>query len=217
MLTVLYEDNHCLAVNKPARLLTMGDSTGDESLVDQAREYIREKYHKPGQVFVGVVHRLDRPVSGVVLLARTSKGAARLSEQFREGSVTKVYQALVTGSGPLEPVTWRDWLLKDEIRNTVRCVAEGTPGARESILSVRPLGRPGQRTLVEVCPLTGRSHQIRVQLSHHRLPIVGDAKYGSTEPFREGCIALHAAALTFRHPTREETITVAAPLPNSWR
>lgn len=217
MLTVLYEDNHCLAVNKPARLLTMGDSTGDESLVDQAREYIRQKYHKPGQVYVGVVHRLDRPVSGVVLLARTSKGAARLSEQFREGSVTKVYQALVTGSCPEGQVTWRDWLLKDESRNTVRCVAEGTPGSRESILSVRPLGRPGQRTLVEVTPLTGRSHQIRVQLSHHRLPIVGDAKYGSIEPFREGCIALHASALTFRHPTRDETITVAAPLPNSWR
>jgi 23S rRNA pseudouridine1911/1915/1917 synthase len=217
MLTVLYEDNHCLAVNKPARLLTMGDSTGDESLVDQAREYIRQKYHKPGQVYVGVVHRLDRPVSGVVLLARTSKGAARLSEQFREGTVTKVYQALVTGPCPTQQVTWRDWLLKHEARNTVRCVAEGTPGARESVLSCRPLDRRAQRTLVEVTPLTGRSHQIRVQLSHHRLPIVGDAKYGSTEPFREGCIALHASALTFRHPTRDETITVAAPVPGFWR
>jgi len=217
MLTVLYEDNHCLAVHKPARLLTMGDSTGDESLVDQAREYIRHKYQKPGQVYVGVVHRLDRPVSGVVLFARTSKGAARLSEQFRVGSVTKVYQALVTGPCPAGIETWRDWLLKDEAHNTVRCVAEGTPQARESILSCRLLERRGARSLVEVTPLTGRSHQIRVQLAQHRRPIVGDAKYGSTERFREGCIALHASSLTFQHPTRDESIIVTAPLPDFWR
>lgn len=216
MLTVLYEDNHCLAVAKPARLLTMGDQTADSTLVDLVRDYLRTKYHKPGNVFVGVVHRLDRPVSGVVLFARTSKGAARLSEQFREGTVEKTYQAVVTGQLAEESVEWRDWLLKDERTNTVTCVPAGTPGARESVLSCRRLQGGGNRSLLQVTPITGRSHQIRVQLASHGLPIVGDAKYGSSARYREGCIALHACSLAFQHPTRAERIEVTCPRPGDW-
>lgn len=231
MLTVLYEDNHCLAVCKPARLLTMGDQTDDETLVEQARHYLKTKYQKPGNVFVGVVHRLDRPVSGVVLLARTSKGAARLSEQFREGTVTKTYTALVTGEPLSEPVTWHDWLLKDASTNRVRCVTAGTVGARESSLECRPLGRVGggmvsggtvgggrMRGLqrVEVRPITGRSHQIRVQLSARGWPIAGDSKYGSPVPFHPGCIALHARRLEVQHPTRNEPLILECPEPADW-
>ena len=216
MLTVLYEDNHCLAVAKPPRLLTMGDASHDESLVDLARRYLREKYQKPGDVFVGVVHRLDRPVSGVVLLARTSKAAARLSEQFRSGTVDKFYRALIAGRFDGGNVVWRDWLLKNERNNTVACVAEGTGGARESVLECRAIERRGGRTLVEIRPLTGRSHQIRVQLAAHGVPIVGDGKYGSHERFQPGCIALHAWSLAFTHPTRAERIVVSAPVPDFW-
>ncbi|MFM8581884.1 MAG: RluA family pseudouridine synthase, partial [Planctomycetaceae bacterium] len=183
MLTVLYEDNHCLAVCKPARLLTMGDQTDDETLVEQARQYLKTKYQKPGNVFVGVVHRLDRPVSGVVLLARTSKGAARLSEQFREGTVTKTYTALVTGKPLPGPVTWHDWLWKETGTNRVRCVTAGTVGARESSLECRPLGRAGGLQRVEVRPITGRSHQIRVPLSAPGLPLSGASPSCSPVPF----------------------------------
>lgn len=215
MLTVLYEDNHCLAVCKPARLLTMGDQTADDTLVEQARRYLKAKYGKPGNVFVGVVHRLDRPVSGVVLLARTSKGAARLSEQFREGTVTKTYTALVQGACG-GPETWHDWLLKEPETNRVRCVPAGTAGARESTLEFRPLGRAGGLQRVEVRPITGRSHQIRVQLAARGWPIAGDSKYGSTVPFRPGCIALHARRLEVRHPTRQEPLVIECPEPADW-
>jgi len=217
MLSVLYEDNHCLAVAKPARLLTMGDASGDQSLVDLVREYLRAKYRKPGNVFVGVVHRLDRPVSGVVVFARTSKGAARLSAQFRDGTVDKVYRAVVTGHLDTDLVEWHDWLLKDERTNRVTRVAEGTPAARHSALSCRRLDRlQAGRLLLELRPVTGRSHQIRVQLAARGLPILGDSKYGSREPFHAGCIALHAWSLAFNHPTRAERVEVNCPLPETW-
>src|SRR5579871_3573556 len=142
-LEVLFEDNHCLAVLKPARVLTAGDRTGDMSLLEMARDYLKEKYHKPGNVYVGLVHRLDRPVSGVVLFALTSKAAARLSEQFREGTVGKVYHALVEGHVSRESGEFVDWLLKDERTNTVRSVTAGTPAARESRLRFRRLRSAG--------------------------------------------------------------------------
>src|SRR5215217_1290548 len=135
MLDVLYEDNHCLAVNKPAGLLAQGDATGDPSLVDEARRYLKDRYAKPGNVYVGLVHRLDRPTSGVVLLARTSKAAARLSAQFRDGKVTKVYWAVVEGSGPDDAGEWSDTLLKHEPTNVVRVVPAGTAGGREARLA----------------------------------------------------------------------------------
>ena len=215
LLTVLYEDNHCLAVNKPARLLTMGDATGERTLLDLAKDYIKRKYDKPGAVFLGVVHRLDRPVSGVVVFGRTSKAAARLSEQFRERRVEKIYRAIVEGVPPERDAVLQDWLWKDPGRNVTQIVREGTPGAQQAALAIRRLKTNGSRSLVEVKPVTGRSHQIRVQLSSRGWPILGDSKYGSNVRL-DGSIALHAYSLTFRHPTKGEEITVVADVPVSW-
>ena len=222
-LKVLFEDNHCLAVLKPAGLLTMGDRTGDLSVVDLAREYLRRKYDKPGNVFVGVVHRLDRPVSGVLLLARTSKAAARLSEQFRNHSVRKVYHCVVEGRPPKPTGELVDWLVKDEATNLTHAVRR--PEVRSpkpedegklSRLNYRRLKSVGSMSLLEIELLTGRSHQIRVQLSSRGWPICGDAKYGSKTKL-DGWLALHAAALTFEHPTQHEPINVTAPHPTEWR
>lgn len=220
MLEVLYEDNHCLAVNKPAGLLAQGDSTGDPSLLDAARAYLKDKYQKPGNVFVGLVHRLDRPTSGVVVLARTSKAAGRLSAQFREGTIEKVYWAIVEGSPPEDAGEWTDTLWKDEARNVVQVVAESTPGGQEARLSYRVLGRSAGTTLVELRPITGRSHQLRVQVAARGMPIVGDRKYGARSTLRASDdghrVALHARSLRFTHPTRSEAISVVAPVPADW-
>ena len=214
-LDVLFEDNHCLAVDKPAGLLTMGDSSGQPTLVDAARDYLKRKYNKPGNVFVGVVHRLDRPVSGVVLFARTSKGASRLSEQFRLRTVEKTYHALVEGNvSPPEGIL-RNRLVKDRARNVVAVVDEDDDDGQDCVLAYRRLRKSGRLTLVEIRPETGRSHQIRVQLSNHGWPIAGDKKYGS-KIHVDGFIGLHAASLTFQHPTSKETITVSADAPKGW-
>jgi 23S rRNA pseudouridine1911/1915/1917 synthase len=214
-LDVFYEDNHCLAVLKPAGLLTAGDRTGDVSLVDRVRDYLRTKYNKPGKVFVGVVHRLDRPVAGVVLFARTSKAAARLSEQFRAGRVEKVYQALVEGRVAIREGVLVDRLVKNHETNVVRRSGASDPRGRESRLSFRRLKSEHATTLLEIRPTTGRSHQIRVQLAAAGHPIVGDRKYGSKHPFKEG-IALRAVRLTFEHPTTKLPITVEAPADWPW-
>jgi 23S rRNA pseudouridine1911/1915/1917 synthase len=211
---VLYEDNHCIAVVKPAGLLTAGDRTGDVSLADQVRDYLRVKYKKPGNVFVGIVHRLDRPVGGVVLFARTSKAASRLSEQFRSGRVEKVYEALVEGRVALREGLLEDRLVKDHKKNVVRCSSAANPRARESQLSYRRLRTAPSTTLLEIRPMTGRSHQIRVQLASAGHPIVGDQKYGSKRPFEQG-IALRAVRLTFEHPTTKVPIAVEAAA--DWR
>lgn len=220
MLDVLLEDNHCLVVNKPAGLLVQGDVTGEPTLLDAARAYLKERYAKPGNVYLGLVHRLDRPTSGVVLLARTSKAASRLSEQFRGGRVEKTYWAIVEGKPTTDAGEWSDWLCKDERTNTVSVVESGSPGAQSATLGYRVLSRRPGQTLLEVRPLTGRSHQIRVQLASRGLPILGDAKYGSRTALRAGDggrrVALHARALTFQHPTRGEAIRVEAPIPADW-
>ncbi len=215
-LDILYEDNHCLAVMKPARRLTAGDETGDASVLDLAKAYLKRTYDKPGNVYLGLVHRLDRPTSGVLLFARTSKAAGRLSAQFQSGTIGKVYQAIVEGTRSADQLELSDWLLKDRAQNSVRVVAPQTPGAKLCRLGFRTVETTGTRRLLEVRPHTGRSHQIRVQLAARGLPIWGDRKYGSLRRFG-GKIALHAGSLSFQHPTKDETITISAPAPSYFR
>lgn len=220
MIDVLYEDNHCLAVNKPAGLLSQGDDTREPTLVDAARTYLKEKYRKPGNVYVGLVHRLDRPSSGVVLLARTSKAAARLSTQFREGTVEKVYWAIVEGECRAESGEWTDLLVKDEARNVVELARAGSAHAQVATLEFRVVERATRSCWLEVRPRTGRGHQIRVQLASRGLPIVGDRKYGAATTLRaldgKPRVALHARRLTFKHPTLLEARTAIAPVPADW-
>jgi 23S rRNA pseudouridine1911/1915/1917 synthase len=217
---ILYEDNHCLAVNKPAGLPSQDDETGDPSLVSWARDDLKARYHKPGNVYVGLVHRLDRPTSGVVLLARTSKAASRLSEQFRSGRIAKLYWAIVEGGPEDAEGQWVDFLEKDREANRVRVLAGGTRAAREARVDFRVLRRGKGRTKLELRPVTGRSHQLRVQLASRGMPILGDQKYGSAvvlaADFGRRRIALHARELTFKHPTRVEEISVVAPVQADW-
>ncbi len=215
-LDILYEDNHCLAVAKPAGCLSTHYQGREETLDRAAKRYLKEKYHKPGNVFVGIVHRLDRLVSGVLLFARTSKAAARLAEQFREGTVDKVYWAVVEGDVGRSAGTLEDWLKKDRDAGRVEVVEPRTPGARQALLHVQRRAAHGGLTWLELRPQTGRTHQLRVQLAHHGHPIYGDAKYGSVHTF-PGAVALHARALTFLHPVRYEPITLTAELPRAWR
>lgn len=215
-LEILFEDNHCLAVAKPAGVLMVGDDTGDETLLDQAKAWLREKYRKPGNVFLGVVHRLDRPVSGVALYARTSKSASRLAEQFRAGTVTKVYNAWVNGTPPDGTHTLTDWLLKNRDTNTTRVTKEETDGAKMSSLEFRVVSRSAGRSLLEVHPKTGRSHQIRVQLSSRGWPILGDLKYHGPPANNPSAIALHARSLTIQHPTQQTEVELVRDLPNDW-
>lgn len=220
---VLWEDNHCLAIAKPAGLLTQGVPAGLPTLESWAKQYIRERYGKSGNVYLGVPHRLDRPVSGVVLFARTSKAAARLAEQFQLHQVEKVYWALVSGTVTPPTAAWVDWLhkLPDEAR--VEVVPAGTLGGKRAELEVRILDPVERGTWLELRPRTGRTHQLRVQLATRGHPILGDELYGSTELFgppaelpRDRPIALHARTLSFLHPIRYESITVAADVPSFW-
>ena len=215
-LEVLYEDNHCLAINKPAGRLTTHYQGEEETLDREIKSYLKQKYAKPGNVFLGVVHRLDRPVSGVLLFARTSKAAARLSEQFRHGSIEKVYWAVLEGTLVHPAGSLVDWLRKDEQRGRVEVVPPETPGARQALLHYQRKCVRGGLSLVEVRPQTGRTHQLRVQWSHHGHPIYGDAKYGAVHTFGTG-IALHARCLTFLHPTKNEPVEIQADVPREWR
>lgn len=217
---ILHEDNHLLVVDKPAGLPAQPDESGDESLIDWAKESIRRRHSKPGNVYVGLIHRLDRPVSGVVVLARTSKAAARLSEQFRTGSVAKTYRAIVEGFVKDDEGVWRDRLAKDRVRNVARAVQEGVEDSRAAELAYRVLERRNQICVLELSPRTGRGHQLRVQLASRGLPIVGDRKYGAKSRLiaLDGGprIALHALRLRFRRPTGEETLEFQAELPADW-
>jgi 23S rRNA pseudouridine1911/1915/1917 synthase len=219
-LEVLYEDNHCLAVNKPAGLPSQGDESGAETLVDLAGRYLKQRYHKPGNVYVGLVHRLDRPTSGVVLLARTSKAAARLAAQFREGTIQKVYWAIVEGCPDVDEGAWIDRLEKDRRTGASRVVAGSEGTGKEARVAFRVLDRWPDRAKLELRPSTGRSHQLRVQLASRGLPIQGDERYGARGRIAAADggrrIALHARSLRFRHPTRPEVIEVEAPVPADW-
>ena len=224
MLEVLYEDNHLLVVNKPAMLPTIGVAEDRPSLLSAAKDYIRDKYAKPGNVYLGVVSRLDAPVTGVVLLARTSKAAGRLAKQFRDRDVEKIYWAIVEGI--VEPFEGRliDYLRKDERHRRVHASPAEVPGTQVAELQYRTIGsvrgelqlKDRSTSLLEVRPLTGRKHQIRVQLSQAGFPILGDRKYGSVRRFPAG-IALHARRLVARHPVSKMQMELEAPLPVAWR
>jgi 23S rRNA pseudouridine1911/1915/1917 synthase len=223
LLSILYEDNHCLAVNKPAPLLTQA-APCRVSLESLAKDYLREKYAKKGRVYLGIPHRLDRPVTGVVLFARQTASAQRLAAQFQERQVTKVYWAAVEGDVQPSEGVWEDWLVKLEDQAHTVVATPETEGARRAVLHYRKVGSLAGGTLLELCPQTGRMHQLRVQTSARGWPIFGDERYGSGRPFahnaeqpRERVIALHARSLTFLHPIRYEPITVEAPLPDCWR
>jgi 23S rRNA pseudouridine1911/1915/1917 synthase len=215
-LHVLFEDNHLLAVAKPAGLPTMGTGPERSSLIVWAKEYLKQKYRKPGNVYLGVVSRVDALVTGVVIFARTSKAAARLTEQFRTGAVRKTYWAFVEGTP--EPLADEccDWLWKDERQQRMQVVRPDQPGAQEARLSYRTLEQRPRATLLEVQLETGRKHQIRVQLAHRGHPIVGDRKYGATQSFPGG-IGLHARELELCHPVRKTPLRLIAPLPAAWR
>jgi 23S rRNA pseudouridine1911/1915/1917 synthase len=210
-LEILYEDNHLLAIVKPAGLLAQGDRTGDPTALELARRYVKERHRKPGNVYLGLVHRLDRPVSGVMVLARTSKAASRLSRSFHDREVDKVYLAVVTGSVERDHGELSGHVERTHKRS--RLAAAPTARSREAVLAYRVLARGDGMSLLEVKPRTGRHHQIRLQLSAAGHPIVGDVKYRSRQPLADRAIALHAARLRFPHPVREESVTVSAPPP----
>jgi len=212
---VLYEDNHLLIVNKAAGVLVQGDETGDVPLVELCKKYIKEKYSKPGEVFLGVVHRLDRPVSGVVVFARTSKALERMNELFRDRQTKKIYWAVVKNKPKEESGTLVHWLVKNEKNNKVTAFAKENKEGQRSELNYRLLKNQSGFYLLEVNPITGRPHQIRVQLASMGCVIVGDVKYGYDSPNSDKSICLHARRLAFIHPVKKENISIEAPLPKN--
>jgi len=211
-LQVLYEDNHLIAAYKPGGILVQGDISRETCLMDMVKDYIKKKYNKPGKVFVGLVHRLDRPVSGVVLFARTSKSASRLSEQWRQRSITKIYWALVHGKMKSPSGSLSSYLEKRG--KGVSLVGGKEQGSQEAVLSYKTLAVGRNLSLLEINLHTGRKHQIRAQLGAEGCPIVGDVKYGAPVRCKDGKIRLLAKSLTFMHPTRPETIHIEAPRPD---
>lgn len=210
----VYEDNHLLAVSKSAGLLVQGDDTGDEPLTEKVAKFLKEKYHKQGNAFVGLVHRIDRPVSGLVLLAKTSKALERMNEAFSTRKVEKTYLAAVEGkllnpSGLLE-----NWMSKNTQKNTSYITKAGQSGAKKALLKYSLLKQLDRYALLEVSPETGRHHQIRLQLSTMGHSIVGDLKYGAKRSLENGGIGLHAFRLSFDHPVTKEPLIIEAPLPD---
>ncbi|MBQ8158938.1 MAG: RNA pseudouridine synthase [Prevotella sp.] len=214
---VVYEDNHIIIVNKQSGEIVQGDKTGDRPLSDIVKDYIKEKYQKPGEVFLGVVHRLDRPVSGLVVFARTSKALTRLNKMFAEGEVHKTYWAIVPKSPKLEGDgfnTLEHWLVRNEKQNKSYAYNQEKPNSKKAILKYRAIGHSDNYTLLEVNLMTGRHHQIRCQLAAMGSPIKGDLKYGAPRSNPDGSISLHSHRVEFVHPVSKELISIEAPVPN---
>ena len=219
-MTVLYEDNHIIAVNKTCNEIVQGDKTGDTPLSETVKAYIKEKYNKPGEVFLGVTHRLDRPTSGVVLFARTSKALTRLNEMFKSHEqIRKTYWAIVQGA-PKEPeARLENWLTRNEAQNKSYIAKPGTKDAKQAVLSYKTLVRGDNYTLLEINLETGRHHQIRCQLAAIGCPVKGDLKYGARRSNPDGGICLHARQIEFVHPVSKQNICITAPVPDDglWR
>lgn len=211
---VVYEDNHLIIVNKAVGEIVQGDKTGDTPLSEMVKLYIKEKYAKPGQVFLGVTHRLDRPVSGLVVFARTSKGLSRMNELFRKGAVQKIYLAIVAKPPLKTEGEIRSWIRRNEKTNTSYSYPEKVKDSKEAVLRYRVVASSERYTLLAVQLLTGRHHQIRCQLASVGSPIKGDLKYGAPRSNPDGSISLHAWNVRFEHPISHLPINVKAPLPN---
>ena len=209
----IYEDNHIIVVAKQAGEIVQADKTGDRTLADDVKDYIKERYAKPGAVFLGIPHRLDRPVSGLCVLARTSKALARLNEMFRTGMVRKTYWAIVKDLPPEPEGTLTHWLVRNEKQNKSFAYDHERPGAKRAVLDYRLIGHSQRYHLPEVQLHTGRHHQIRCQLARMGCPIVGDLKYGAPRSNPDGSICLHARRVAFEHPVSHQPIDVEAPLP----
>lgn len=216
-LQVIYEDNHLIAVNKPAGLLVQGDKTEDRTLGDWVKTYLKDRYHKPGDVFLGTVHRLDRPVSGAVVFARTSKALVRMNELFRGHQITKKYWAIVSVKPPAEKGILTNYIAKDEEKNISKALEAPSrryPEAKFAETAYELMGVLDGKFLLEVTPKTGRPHQIRVQLASIGCPILGDLKYGFPSALQDASIALHAHSLSFLHPVKKTEFSLSAETPD---
>jgi 23S rRNA pseudouridine1911/1915/1917 synthase len=217
---VLFEDNHIIVVNKQSGEIVQGDKTGDTPLSDIVKAYLKEKYNKPGNVFLGVVHRLDRPVSGIVLFAKTSKALPRLNKLFAEHEkVKKTYWAIVANKPPQENGTLTHWLTRNEKTNTAKAYDREVPNSKKAVLDYQLLAASDRYFLLEIILHTGRHHQIRCQLAKIGCPIKGDLKYGAPRSNPDGSICLHARHLELEHPVSHETLSITAPVPQDalWR
>jgi 23S rRNA pseudouridine1911/1915/1917 synthase len=217
-MTVLYEDNHIIAINKTASEIVQGDKTGDTPLSETLKMYLKEKYQKPGNVFIGVVHRVDRPVSGLVLFAKTSKALSRLSEMFKNGEITKIYWAIVKNQPAELESELVHYLTRNEKANKSYAHDKETPRSKKAILHYKLIGHSQNYHLLEVILKTGRHHQIRCQLAKIGCPVKGDLKYGAPRSNPDGSICLHARRISFIHPISKERIELEAPVPegNLW-
>lgn len=211
---VIYEDNHIIIVSKESGEIVQGDKTGDKPLSEIVKEYIKDKYQKPGNVFIGVVHRLDRPVSGLVVFARTSKALSRLNEMFRVGDVHKTYWAIVRNQPPQTEGRLENWLVRNERQNKSYAYTREVPQSKKAVLEYRVIGRGDNYSLLEIRLLTGRHHQIRCQLAAMGCPIKGDLKYGARRSNPDGSISLMARRVEFVHPVSKQPVCVEAPLPD---
>ena len=218
-MTVVYEDNHIIIVNKTASEIVQGDKTGDVPLSETVKQYLKEKYHKPGNVFIGVTHRLDRPVSGLVVFAKTSKALSRLNEMFKNSEVKKTYWVIVKQTPAETEGELVNYLVRNEKQNKSYAYDTEKPGSKKAILHYRLIARSDNYSLLEVDLKTGRHHQIRCQLAKMGCPIKGDLKYGFPRSNPDGSICLHARRVRFVHPVSKELIDVVAPVPadNLWR
>ncbi|CCY64537.1 pseudouridine synthase [Prevotella sp. CAG:1124] len=211
---VVYEDNHIIIVSKRSGEIVQGDKTGDKTLADEVKAYIKEKYAKPGNVFLGITHRLDRPVWGLVVFARTSKALARLNDMFREGYVNKTYWAICQNAPEVPEATLTHWLTRNERQNKSYAYDKEVPGAKKAVLHYRTIGKSERYTLIEVKLMTGRHHQIRCQLAKIGCPIKGDLKYGARRSNPDGSISLLARKIEFAHPVSKEHICVESEVPD---